>query len=420
MAHRIRYLLALTLVAGCTSSSTPPAPAPTPAAPPTTAAANPAAPGAGAPGRAGGAPGAPGADTTGAAGGPGGAPGAPRPRPYNRVITAEAKTRHGLFVTHQLNDRLYFEIPAKELNKDMLIVGRYARAAAANPFPTAGFGDYAGDEFGERSLRWERAGNRVMLRATSFAISADTTLSVYHAVLGSNYAPVVAVFNVETYGPDSAAVIDVTRLFTTSIPEIAAIRGNIDATRSYVERVVAFPDNVEVEATQTGTPAPRPGAPPAAPGTQSAQSVLAHWSLVRLPEHPMRTRRADERMGFFSNQTVDFGNSDQRAVTKQFITRWRLECSDRREGNLCYPKQPIVYYVDPATPEQWKPWIRKAILDWQPAFEAAGFKNGIIAGDVPANDPDWSPGRHPAHHGALAPLYRRELRRPACERSAHR
>ncbi len=105
----------------------------------------------------------------------------------------------------------------------------------------------------------------------------------------------------------------------------------------------------------------------------------------------MRPRYADERTGFFTVGTVDFSTTDQVAKRKRYITRWRLECSDRKDGNLCYPKQPIVYYVDPDTPEQWKPWIRKAILDWQPAFEAAGFKDGIIPGEVPKNDPDWSP-----------------------------
>jgi hypothetical protein len=329
----------------------------------------------------------------------GGAGAAARPRPYNRVITAEAKTRRGLFNIHQLNDRTYFEIPARELGKDMLIVGRFARAAAQNPTPTGGgFGDYAGDEFGERALHWERIGNRVILRSISFAITADTTLSVYKAVEGANNGPVIAVFNVDAYGPDSAAVIDVTRLFTTAIPEIAAIRGTIDATRSYIEHVAAFPENVEIEATQTGVPA---GAAPAggrgggggaaAGGPPLAESVVAHWSLIRLPEHPMQTRKADERIGFFSNRTVDFGSDMQRAETHQYITRWRLECSDRMDGNLCYPKKPIVYYVDPATPEKWKPYIRKAITDWQVAFEAAGFKDGIIAADPPANDPDWSP-----------------------------
>jgi hypothetical protein len=328
--------------------------------------------------------------------GRGALPTAPQPRPYNRVITAEAKTRRGLFAVHRVGDRLYFEIPAKELNKDQLIVGRYARAAASVPTPGgAGFGDYAGNEFGERTLRWERNGNRVILRSPSFAVTADTGLSVYHAVENSNYGPIIAMLNVETYGPDSAAVVEVTRLFTTAIPELAAIRGNIDPTRSYIERSIAFPDNIEIEATQTGSPGANtpllPGLPIVGPAQRPAQSVVAHWSLVRLPEQAMRARRFDERVGLFSVRMTDFGTTEQRAATREFVTRWRLECSDRRDGNLCYPKKQIVYYVDPATPDQWKPWIRKAITDWQPAFEAAGFKDAIVAADPPKNDPDWSP-----------------------------
>ena len=335
------------------------------------------------------------------AGGFGG--GAARPRPYNRVITRDAVTRRGMFAVHRVGDRLYFEIPAKELGKDELLVGRYAFAAAPEPqgrgggVPGGGFGEYAGDQFAERTLRWERNGNRIVLRSPSFAITADTSLNVYRAVEHSNYGPIIAVMNVDAYGPDSAAVVDVTRLFTTNVSEIAAIRGQIDANRSYVERAIAFPDNVEIEATQTGVPGGSAtagrggGGGGAGAAAQQAQSVVAHWSIVRLPEQPMQPRRADERIGFFSVRTVDFGSRDQRAVTKEYITRWRLECSNRREGNLCYPKKPIVYYVDPATPKQWQPYIRQAILDWQPAFEAAGFKDGIIPGDVPANDPDWSP-----------------------------
>jgi Met-zincin/Domain of unknown function (DUF5117)/Domain of unknown function (DUF5118) len=398
MSHRIGFLAVAVLVAGCLQApavATPPAPTPAPAPPRAPAQQPPAAPQGG--GRGGG--GAQGDSVTGPGGGGVAGPGAgAQPRPYSRVITAAAKTRRGLFSVHQVGERLYFEIPARELGKDMLIVGRYARAAAQNPNPTGGgFGDYAGDEFGERALHWERNGNRVILRSISFAITADSSLSVYKAVEGANNGPVIAIFNVDAYGPDSAAVIDVTRLFTTAIPEIAAIRGTIDATRSYIERATAFPQNVEIEATQTGVPAAAggrggaPGGGAGGGGPQLAESVVAHWSLIRLPEQPMRTRKADERIGFFSNRTVDFGTDQQRAETHVFITRWRLECSDRHEGNLCYPKNPIVYYVDPATPEQWKPWIRKAILDWQPAFEAAGFKDGIIPGEVPANDPDWSP-----------------------------
>jgi hypothetical protein len=380
---------------GCNTSKPAPAPAPVTQQP----APNPNA------GRGGPPPTTPGGtDTAGRGANPGAVPGAlpgapAAPRPYNRVVTAEAKTKSGMFKVHRVGDRVLFEIPRKEFGKDELMVGRLARAAAGNqtPGPTnPGFGDYAGDEFTERTLRWERNGNRVILRSPSYAITADSTQAVYRSVQNSNYGPIIATFNVDAYGPDSAAVIDVTRLFTTNVAEFAAIRNpaptGVDPQRSYVERVAAFPDNVEIEATQTGTPSGGgPALPGAGPAQRPAQSVVAHWSIVRLPEHPMKPRYADERTGFFNVGTVDFGTNEQVAKRKRFITRWRLECSDRKEGNLCYPKKPIVYYVDPDTPDQWKPWIRKAILDWQPAFEAAGFKNGIIPGEVPAEDPDWSP-----------------------------
>ena len=297
-----------------------------------------------------------------------------------------------MFNAHRVGDRLYFEIPRRELNKDQLIVGRYARAAAADPnLPGGAFGNYGGDQFTEATLRWERQGNRVILRSPSFAIVADTGSSVYNAVQSSNYAPIVAVFNVDAYGPDSAAVVDVTRLFTTAIPELAAIRGQIDPARSFVERALAFPDNVEIEATQTGTPV-AVGAAAGPPGLpRPATSVLAHWSLVRLPETPMVPRRFDERVGYFSIRNVDFGTEEHRSAQRRYITKYRLECSDRREGNLCIPKKPIVYYVDPATPAQWKKYVRDGINDWKVAFEEAGFKDGIVARDAPANDPDWSP-----------------------------
>ncbi|HEX3865348.1 MAG TPA: DUF5117 domain-containing protein, partial [Gemmatimonadaceae bacterium] len=381
MKTRVALLGAAVAVGGC---STPPVPAPQPAAPPPSSVANQT-------GRGGPPPTLPSGAGALPAGldslfGRGGGAGPAAPRPYSRVVTAEAKTRRGLFIVHRIGERVLFEIPARELGKDELMVGRLARAAAGNQTPgpgSPGFGEYAGDEFIERTLRWERNGNRVILRSPSYAITADTSLSIYRSVANSNYGPIIAVLNVESYGPDSAAVVDVTRLFTTNVAEFAAIRGTVDPTRSYVERTSAFPDNVEIEATQTGTAgAAGPTIPgfPALPGgpARPAQSVVAHWSIVRLPEQPMQPRRGDERIGFFSVRTVDFGTSEQVAAPLSFITRWRLECSDRRDGNLCYPKKPIVYYVDPDTPDQWKPWIRKAILDWQPAFEAAGFKDGIV------------------------------------------
>lgn len=309
-------------------------------------------------------------------------------KPYSEVIPKTAKTRAGLFTTHRVGDTLYFEIPAKELDRDMLLVGRYARTAAVdanNPF-----GAYGGDEFGERTLRWERSGNRIILRSPSFAIMADTSLPIYRAVQTGSYAPIIAIFDIAAYGPDSAAVIDVTRLYTTDVPEFAAIRGQIDEKRSYVESAVSFPDNVEIEATQTGTPQPGSDGTASSPDRPSAISVLAHWSMVRLPGIPMTPRLADDRLGFLSVTRTDYGTTQYRSVEREYINRWRLEKKDPTAA-VSDPVKPVVYYIDPATPEQWKPWIRKAVLDWQPAFERAGFSNAIIPMDPPTDDPDWSP-----------------------------
>ncbi|MGI8548783.1 MAG: zinc-dependent metalloprotease, partial [Gemmatimonadaceae bacterium] len=311
-------------------------------------------------------------------------------KPYDEVITKEAKTRSGMFKTHRVGDALFFEIAPAELNRDMLLVGRYARAAvvdASNPF-----GAYGGDEFGERTLRWERVGNRVFLRSPSFAIMADTALPIYKAVAAGNYAPIIAVFDVAAYGRDSAAVIDVTKLYTSNTPEFSAIRGSVDERRSYIETAVAFPDNIEVEATQTGTQQQSfgPSASAFAGSREGTQSVLAHWSMVRLPDRPMMPRMEDDRVGFFGVTRTDFGTDQYRSVERQYIARWRLE-KKFPDSAMSEPVKPIVYYIDPATPDVWKPWIRRAVLEWQPTFEAAGFRHAIVPMDPPANDPDWSP-----------------------------
>ena len=201
-------------------------------------------------------------------------------RPYGSVVPHDATTRRGLFIVHRVGDRLLFEIPRSALNVDMLQVGRLARAAASSD--PSRQDDFGGDQFSERAIRWEKLGNRVLLRSPSYAIVADSTLPIHRAVVGSSYAPIIATFDVLAYGPDSAAVIDVTRLFTTAVPEFAALPGQLDPQRSFIESAIAFPDNVEVEATQTVGPTQAQLAS-ASRVSVLTRSVLAHWSIVRLP-----------------------------------------------------------------------------------------------------------------------------------------
>lgn len=304
-------------------------------------------------------------------------------KPYAKLITKAARTRSGLFTTHQIGDTLLFEIPRREMGLDMLLVGRFARASGGSTF--------GGDEFTERVLRWDRQGNRVLLRSVTFELAADSTLPIYTAISQASYPPVIAAFKIEAFGPDSSAVIDVTPLYTTNVPEFVASRGSFDDKRSFIESVSSFPTNIEIEATQTFTPENPPDAQ-RGPGPVPAQSILAHWSMIRLPMRPMMPRLADRRVGFFEVRQTDFGTAQHRSVAKSYITRWRLE-KKFPDSLISEPVTSIVYYVDPATPAQWIPWIRKGIEEWQQAFEAAGFRRAIVARDAPSRsqDPEWSP-----------------------------
>lgn len=340
-------------------------------------------------GTPGGTPGAPGAGAAGAnplaAMLAGAAAGEPNPRPYGAVVTARAKSQPGLVTAHVIGSRLLFEIPKGQLGRDMLIV-RSLRGTQTAP------GGISGTTLaGSRLVRWERRDNRILLRGASYAnVVSDTTNPVTRAVDIVRYAPIVAAFNVEAFGRDSAAVIDVTRLFVGGVSDLIEQPGprpTPDPTRSFIETVKAFPANVEVEASQTFAPAPSLGGggtpnPLAALFAAPTGTQLYHYSLVKLPDQPMMGRYYDERVGFFNTQYADFGTREQRVARRRFANRWRLECSDRREGNLCIPKKPITYYVDPATPTWLVPWIVKGIEEWQPAFEAAGFKRGIVARTV--------------------------------------
>jgi len=315
----------------------------------------------------------------------------PTPRPYASVITSDAKTRGGLFTVHRIGSRVYFEIPRAELNQEMLLVSRAART----PLNVG----YGGQQVGRSYvLKWERREHRVLVRSVSYETVADSAAPIYQAVRNSNYDLVVGAFNVETYGPDSAAVIEVSRLYTAPPPELGPggqYRGTPDPTRSFIERVLAFPKNVEVEATLTYPPPPPTAVVPVnpfAPPATGTASVLMHWSMIKLPERPMMPRLADKRIGFFPLTQLDYGRPEQRAERRSYIVRWRLEKKDPNAA-ISEPIKPIEYYVDPATPDWLKPYVKRGIEEWQVAFEAAGFRRGIVAKDAPSKseDPDGAP-----------------------------
>jgi hypothetical protein len=321
---------------------------------------------------------------TPAAGGarPGGGAASTGPKPYKDVVTDKAVTRTGIFKTHRIDDKLLFEIPRTEFGAEMMMIARAVESTMQDP------GGFFGG--GAQSLvRWERTGNNIVLRARNYRLQMDSTENLYRQVRGFQNGPVIARFDVAAWGEDSAAVIDVTDLFLTFKQEMGAVTGTTK-DRSWFEHVAVFPRNVEVEATQTGS-ARAAGAPATAPMT--SQSLRMHWSFLKLPDQPMMPRYADNRVGFISTAYFDFSSREHEAEQRRIIHRFKLEPKDTaafRRGELVEPVEPIIYYIDPATPEWMKPWVKVGVDKWNVAFEQAGFKNAIRGEYAPTNDPDWS------------------------------
>jgi hypothetical protein len=319
-----------------------------------------------------------------------------KPKPYKEVITGTTVSQAGLFKVHQQNEQFFFEIPEHLLNRDILVVNRVSKAAAGLR-PQVNI--YAGDQVAENVIRFETGpSHRLFMKRMVFRENAkDTTANgLYRAVINSNLQPIVAAFPVKAYGEDSAKtktyVIDITSFLQTENeilyfgPEAkkALALGGVQNDKSYTASVKTFPLNVEIRSVRTYQ------APPALPVTYELNS-----SLLLLPETPMKPRFADARVGFFARGFVDFDVNPQGIKEQAFITRWRLEpkAEDQQRylrGELVEPKQPIIYYIDPATPKKWVPYLIAGVNDWQAAFEQAGFKNAIIALPAPENDPSWS------------------------------
>ncbi len=317
----------------------------------------------------------------------------PKIKKYDEVITTNAVTKIGLFRVHRIEDSIYYEIPADALNTDLLWVVQISETTAGN--------SYAGMPVVDRVVRWELHDDQVLLRDVRYGIRADPNDPIAQAVKESNLAPIIRAFEVKAYGKDKAPVIDVTDLFKKDVPEFSARSalgaGAMDSGRSFIEEFKAFPRNINVRVLASYAPGkPRRGGGGGgggdddAPRSSGLTAVLCH-SMVKLPESPMKPRRFDSRVGFFTEEFTDFSDhTDHQAEDVQYILRWRLEKKDP-DAKISEPVKPIVFYVSREVPEKWKSYVKAGIEDWEPAFEAAGFTNAIIGkyAPDPHEDPDW-------------------------------
>jgi hypothetical protein len=314
------------------------------------------------------------------------APAAAQVQDYRTVVPATAQTTRGLFDVHRVADRLLFEIPDSVLGRDMALLSRYARTQD-------GLAD-GGDRMAPNMVvRWERRDDRIDLRAVSHEKTADPTSSLYIAVENSNFAPVLGSFPIRARG-GGTSVVDVTDLYLADTPAFAlprqqrtrlGVRGH-DRARTWLVFARSFPINVEVRVVRTYAADQPPSN--ARGGTVSFE---VNHSMVLLPAEPMMPRLWDERVGYISIAQTDYSRDYQGVRPQQYLRRYRLEPSDPEafaRGELVRPKNPWVWYIDPATPPEWIPYIRDGILEWNAAFEQAGFLDALEVRVAPTEEED--------------------------------
>ncbi|MBL7740421.1 MAG: zinc-dependent metalloprotease [Chitinophagaceae bacterium] len=338
-----------------------------------------------------------------------GARGNAGPRPYKEVITGKAISDAGLFLVHKVEDKYYFEIPDSLLGREILVVNRISKAAAG--MRLGGFFGYAGDYIGQSVIRFEKGpNNKVFLRNLSFAeYTKDSTSPMFTSVNNSNIQPIAASFDIRSLGKDSTGVvIDVTDyiggdndVLHFSGPAKSNLRiSALQADKSYIVGVRSYPINVEIKTVKTygrSAAAPSQGFGGGIISSGGNFTVELNSSLVILPKKPMQPRYFDPRVGYFSTGYTDYDMNPQGVKSVVMVQRWRLEPKDEdmekyKRGELVEPKKPIVYYIDPATPKKWAPYLIQGVNDWQVAFEKAGFKNAILAKMAPTKEEDstWS------------------------------
>jgi hypothetical protein len=325
------------------------------------------------------------------------------PKPYKDVITEKAVTHRGLFTVHKVDERWFFEIPDSMLDREFMAITRFSKTAA-------GGGIYGGELANQQTLEWDKGPSHTLfLRVVTLVSMADTTNKIFKAVKNSSVDPIAAAFEIKAYGKDSTSVvIDVTDYFKgdnliISIPQGIKGRmrlGGLASDRSYIEHINTYPINTEVRSVKTFSSGGGMGAPfglsfSSPTDAAGAVTLELNTSFILLPPTPMSKRLFDSRVGYFADDYVIYSDDQQKIENQEFIVRWRLEprAEDREKwlhGEVVRPAKPIIYYIDPATPRKWVPYLIQGVDDWQQAFEKAGFKEAIQAREWPEADTTMS------------------------------
>lgn len=310
-----------------------------------------------------------------------------------KVEKPEPPVKNGLFGVQKDKDKWFFLVPDSLVGRPFLAMTRYVSTPS-------GANVYGGEEVNEQTFYWERVDDRLLLRSMVYLSVADSAQAIARAVKASAQDPIVESFKIEATKKDTvnggkSYKVEIGKLFTTENQAVGLgsnTKKQLNVTtmntgRSFVKAINTYPINTEIKTVRTYNSKENTTVPA---GQQvGVVTIEMNTSFVMLPKEPMRKRLFDPRVGYFANYFQPYDDAQQSVKNKKFICRWRLEPKDENDiermkrGELVEPKKQIVYYIDPATPKQWRPYLIQGVNDWNVAFEQAGFKNAIVAKEWP-------------------------------------
>ncbi|AEV99413.1 hypothetical protein A4D02_26615 [Niastella koreensis] len=328
---------------------------------------------------------------------------------YAEIINAKTISRQGMFTVHRQEDKYFFEIPDSLLNREILFTTRLVKVPTGSP-------RFGGELVNSIIVSFEKAAdNKLYMRVPTMVAVADSSDAIAKAVHNASVNPIIMVMDVKARGKDNkSSLIEVTDFilkdnnitgFSNEAKKGMFLGGGSAADRSFIVSVNPCQQNIEIRTVKTFSSGGGMMAGGAdgetrsdGPGVVSASVGLTFelsTAMMLLPETPMAARYADPRVGYYTENYRVFSDGQQKVEERNFIVRQRLEPKpadlDRyKRGELVEPATPIVYYVDPATPKQWVPYIIAGVNDWNEAFKAAGFKNAIMAKEWPGKDSTMS------------------------------
>lgn len=313
-------------------------------------------------------------------------------KPWDEV-TKDAEKVEGYFTWHRTRDnKLLLELPADRLDKDFGMVLHISKGAGV-------FNLHDGLRLtSAEMMRFRRVGDTIYLVNINPRFIASGDKGMKAAVednLGHSILEAMPILS--EHKETKNVLVDTTGFFLSDYSGVSEWLKfyygqkpvKLEKSRSFVSRMQGFPRNDELDVELTY----QAGSPPLFGGEGipdwRAVPLGVRYSMFALPEDPMMPRLADDRVGHFITARKDFSRDQEREWYRRYVRRWRLEKKDPKAA-LSEPVKPIVYYVDHSVPEPYRQYVKDGIEAWNKAFEAAGFKNAVVAKDPPPDDPTWS------------------------------